>query len=50
LKNTLKREAAKASLHRTLEDQITTPFQLFEFCKKQFSRINVEYCSVEEYK
>ena len=42
---TVKRLAAYASLQRPLADQIITPKQLFEFCKKEITIITSFYIS-----
>ena len=41
----LKRMATKASLQRPYQDQIQTPYQLYEFAKQNVSSLNVEYFS-----
>ena len=39
------RMATKASLQRPYEDQIQTPYQLYEFAKQNVPSLNVEYFS-----
>lgn len=46
---TLKRLAAKASLQRPNNDQITTPKQLYEWAKSNIAGINVHFVSQDEY-
>lgn len=47
---TVKREAARASLQRPYQDQITTPFELYEWLKCNLSK-TMEFCYItqEEY-
>ena len=47
--STLKRLAARASLQRPYEDQIMTPYQLFEWASKSVPGVIFCYCSMEEY-
>ena len=46
---TVKRLAARASLQRLYEQQIMTPFQLFEWASESIPGIVFQYCSTEEY-
>jgi len=41
--------AAKASLQRPYEDQIMTPFQLYEWALKNIPSVTFAYCTTEEY-
>lgn len=49
LGGTVKRLAARASLQRTYEDQIMTPYQLFNWASRNISVVTFEYCSNDEY-
>jgi hypothetical protein len=49
LGGTVKRLAAKASLQRPYEDQIMTPFQLYEWASKNIPSVTFVYCTTEEY-
>ena len=49
LGGTVKRLAAKASLQRQYEDQIMTPFQLYEWALKNIPSVTFMYCTIEEY-
>ena len=46
---TVKRLAARASLQRPYDQQIMTPFQLFQWAKDNIPGIVFRYCSMEEY-
>ena len=46
---TVKRLAARASLQRPYEEQIMTPYQLFEWASSNVPGITFCYCSTEEY-
>lgn len=46
---TVKRLAARASLQKPIEDQITTPLQLFEWAKANIPGTIFKYCSCTEY-
>ena len=50
LGGTVKRLAAKASLQWPYNEQIMTPWQLFDFVRENFSGINTVYCSMDEWK
>ncbi|CAJ1061238.1 uncharacterized protein LOC119727986 [Xyrichtys novacula] len=50
LGGTIKRLAARASLQRPYENQITTPQQLFEFAQSELKNINCQFVSTEQYK
>lgn len=45
----MKRLAAKASLQKPYEDQIMTPFQLYQWSSSNITGISFHYCSLEEY-
>ena len=49
LGGTVKRLATKVSLQKPYEEQIMTPFQLYEWASSNISGIFFDYCSVEEY-
>lgn len=46
---TVKRLASRASLQRPDDQQITTPFQLFQWAEQYFENISFEFCSKSEY-
>ena len=50
LGGTIKRLAARASLQRLQDDQITTPLELYEWAKKHIPQMTFCFCSTEEYK
>ena len=45
---TVKRLAARASLQRPYDDQLQTPFQLFEWAKENIPTVVFEFVSTEE--
>jgi hypothetical protein len=47
---TLKRLAAKASLHRPYNDQIMTPYQLYEWAQSSIHNLNFDFVTENEYK
>lgn len=49
LGGTVKRLATKASLQRPYDQQIMTPYQLFEFANVHIPGIEFKYCTTEEY-
>ena len=49
LGGTVKRFATKASLQRPYEEQIMTPFQLYEWASSNIPGVSFDYCSVVEY-
>ena len=49
LGDTVKRLKTKASLQRPYEDQIMTPFHLYEWASSNIPGVFFDYCSVEEY-
>ena len=49
LGGTVKRLATKASLQSPYEDQIMTPFHLYEWASSNIPGVFIDYCSVEEY-
>ena len=46
---TVKRLAARASLQRPVNNQITTPRQLFEFAELEIKTVNFYYATINEY-
>ena len=46
---TVKRLAARASLQRPTEEQILTPFRLYEWASQTIPLITFAYCTTEEY-
>ena len=46
---TVKRLAARASLQRPINNQITTPRQLFEFAESEIKSVNFYYATINEY-
>lgn len=49
LGGTVKRLAARTSLQRPYENQIMTPFQLFQWASESIPSVTFNYCSAEEY-
>ena len=49
LGDTVKRLKTKASPQRPYEDQIMTPFHLYEWASSNIPAVFFDYCSVEEY-
>ena len=49
LGGTVKRLAARTSLQRPYENQIMTPFQLFQWASESIPSVTFNYCSTEEY-
>lgn len=49
LGGTVKREARRASLQRPLENQITTPKLLFDWCEANLKNCNFKYLSEDDY-
>ena len=47
--NTVKRLAARASLQRSINNQITTPRQLVEFAESEIKSVNFYYATINEY-
>ena len=46
---TIKRLATKASLHRTLQNHILTPLQLFEYCSQNIHNIKTIYLYINDW-
>lgn len=49
LGGTVKRLAARASLQRPTDDQIMTPFQLYEWASENIRAVTFNYCTTTEY-
>ena len=49
LGGTIKRLAARTSLQRPYEDQIMTPFQLYQWATSSIPSISFTFCTTEEY-
>ena len=49
LGGTVKRLEARASLHRPYEQQIMTPFQLYEWARESILGVHFCICSTEAY-
>ena len=49
LGGTVKRLAARESLQRPYEEQIITPFQLYEWASQTIPSVTFAYCTTEEY-